>query len=290
MNLSVMSDGSERIGYEDPKVPIYVRKGDLKSMSNMAALCHWHEDVELLMPLKGYLRYNVEGKVVTVQEGNAIFVNTRHMHYGFSADGTDCEYICITFRPQILCGCEEIGNRYVMPVLNSPSLSHLVLRKNDPEHSVLLSAIHRIWALYRQQPEGYELQVMGHLFAFWQGLYTAARNQLGERDTSDGNLMALKRMLEFVRTHFADRISVDAIAAAGGVCRTKCCQLFKTYLNQTPNDYVNSFRLEKGMELLKSTDLTVTEIAGICGFSGASYFTELFTRRKGITPTAFRKG
>ena len=290
MNLSVMSDGSERIRYDDPKVPIYVRRSDLKSMSNMAALCHWHEDVELLMPVKGYLRYNVEGKVVTVQEGNAVFVNTRRMHYGFSADGRDCEYICMTFRPQILCGCGEIGNRYVMPVLNSPNLSHLVLRKSNPDHGSLLGAIHRIWAVYEQQPEGFEMQVMANLFAFWQGLYFAARDQLGEAVTTDGNLLALKRMLEFVRTHYAEKISVDAIAAEGSVCRTKCCQLFKKYLNQTPNDYVNSFRLEKGMELLKSTDLTVTEIAGICGFSGPSYFTELFTRQKGITPTAFRKG
>lgn len=290
MNLSVMSDGSERITYGDPKVPIYVRRGDLKSMSNMAALCHWHEDVELLMPVKGYLRYNVEGNVVWVQEGNGIFVNTRRMHYGFSADGTDCEYLCITFRPQLLCSCAEIGNRYVMPVLNSPSLSHLVLRKSNPGHGSLLGAIHRIGALYEQQPEGFEMQAMANLFSFWQGLYTAARDQLGDTVTTDGNLMALKGMLEFVRTHYAEKISVDAIAAAGSVCRTKCCQLFKKYLNQTPNDYVNSFRLEKGMELLKSTDLTVTEIAGICGFSGPSYFTELFSRQKGITPTAYRKG
>ena len=149
MNLTVMHDGSERIAYDDPRIPIYVRKGDLKSMSNMAALCHWHEDVELLM---------------------------------------------------------------------------------------------------------------------------------------------LKRMLEYVRTHYTERIRVDDIAAAGSVCRAKGCQIFKQYLNRSPNDYVTSFRLEKGAELLKGTDLSITEIAGSCGFSGASYFTELFTRYKGITPTAYRKG
>ena len=53
-------------------------------------------------------------------------------------------------------------------------------------------------------------------------------------------------------------------------------------------DSVN-FRLEKGMELLKSTSLTVTEIAGACGFNSASYFTELFTRQKGVSPKAYRK-
>ena len=290
MNLKVMLDGSERIHYNDPAVPLYVRPGNLRDLSNMSALCHWHEDVELLMPVKGYLRYHVDGTVVTVQEGNAIFVNARHMHYGFSGDGTDCEYICITFRPQLLCANEEIGSRYVMPVLTSPSLSHLVLRRCVPEHRALLGCISRIYGLYQQKEEGMELQALSNLFLFWKGLYDITRDQLGEAGSADVNVVILKRMLEFVRTHYQEKISVDAIAGAGGVCRTKCCQIFKTYLGRTPNDYVNSFRLEKGMELLKSTDLTVTEIAMSCGFSGASYFTEMFTKQKGVTPTAYRKG
>ena len=289
MNLTIMNDGSERIGYDDPAVPIYVREGDLKSLSNMSALCHWHEDVELLMPVKGYLCYHVDGNVVTVQEGNAVFVNARHMHYGFSADGSDCEYICITFRPQLLCAAQEIGNRYVLPVLTSPSLSHLVLRRSIPEHRPLLAAISRIHGLHRERESAFEMLILGELFRFWQGLYRITREQLGEPMSGNVNVLILKRMLEFVRTHYQEKISVDAIAAAGGVCRTKCCQIFRRFLNHTPNEYVNSFRLEKGMALLKSTDLTITEIAGLCGFSGASYFTEMFTRQKGMTPTAYRK-
>ena len=290
MDLRVLQDGSENIRYQEPAVPIYVCKGDLAGMTNMSALCHWHEDVELLMPLKGYLRYNVDGTVVTVQEGNAIFVNARHMHYGFSGDGTDCEYICITFRPQLLCACEQIGHRYVIPVLTSPSLSHLVLRKSVPEHRPLLFVIRLIFALYQEENPGRELLALANLYQFWQGLYELTQDQLGETTGADGNVRILKQMLEFVRTHYPERISVDAIAAAGGVCRTKCCQIFRRFLNQTPNAYVNSFRLEKGMELLKSTDMSVTEIAGCCGFSGASYFTEQFTRHKGMSPSAFRKG
>jgi AraC-like DNA-binding protein len=41
--------------------------------------------------------------------------------------------------------------------------------------------------------------------------------------------------------------------------------------------------------MLKETDMTVTEIAGQCGFSSASYFTEMFHREYGMTPVDFRK-
>ena len=130
---------------------------------------------------------------------------------------------------------------------------------------------------------------MASLYTLWHGLYGLAEGQIGEEVSTDSNVLIQKRMLDFIRTHYGEKLTVDAIAAAGGVCRTKCWQIFRKYLGQTPNDYLNSFRLEKGMQLLKSTRMSVTEIAEECGFSSASYFTELFTRQKGCTPTQYRR-
>lgn len=103
------------------------------------------------------------------------------------------------------------------------------------------------------------------------------------------NVLIQKQMLDFIRTHYQEKIALDSIAAAGGVCRTKCCQIFRQHLGRTPNDYLNSFRPEKGMQLLKSTRMSITEIADACGYGSASYFTETFTRMKGCSPTQYRK-
>lgn len=289
MSLTILQDGSERIGYENPAFPVYVRRGDLTSFSNMSALAHWHEELEILMPLKGHLRYNINGTLVTVQEGSAIFVNSRQLHNGFSEDGSDCVYMCLAFLPQLLSINGEIQNRFVLPLLTSHSVSHMLLCKTDPEHRPLLSAIARICVLGEEQPKGYEMQLMGQLYILWHGLYTLAADQIREEISTDGNVLIQKKMLDFIRTHYAEKLSVDAIAASGGVCRTKCWQIFRKYLGQTPNDYLNSFRLEKGMQLLKSTRMSVTEIAEACGFNSASYFTELFTRQKGCSPTQYRR-
>ena len=289
MNLTVMSDGSEQIRYNDPRIPIYVNRGDLKSLSGMAALCHWHEDVEILMPLKGKLGYSVNGVRVTVQEGNAVFVNSRQMHYGFSLDGNDCEYVCVVFRPQLLCANEMIRNRYVIPVLTSHQFTHMILRKSVPEHRPLLNILCRIDSMYKAGLADYIMEALGCLHSFWAGIYDLSRDQIGEAVSTDVNAMVQKQMLEYMRTHYTERITLDDIAASGGVCRTKCCQIFKTYLGRSPNDYLNSFRLEKGIELLLSTRMSITEIAGACGYGSASYFTEMFTRHKGCSPSQFRK-
>ena len=69
MALAIMQDGSERIAYRDPAFPVYIRKSNLTIFPEMAFLCHWHEELELLVALKGHLCYNVNGTVVTIREG-----------------------------------------------------------------------------------------------------------------------------------------------------------------------------------------------------------------------------
>ena len=53
--------------------------------------------------------------------------------------------------------------------------------------------------------------------------------------------------------------------------------------------YLNGYRLRKGVELLRDTEMNISEIAYSCGFSGASYFSELFRRDFGTTPTDYRE-
>ena len=289
MALTILRDGSERIGYDDPAFPVYIRKSDLSLFPEKVFLCHWHEELEFLMPLKGYLCYNINGETVTVRQGEAIFVNSRQLHYGFSADGSDCDYLCICFHPQLLCANEEIRSRFVLPLLTSCGVTHMLLRPGCPEHRDVLCGILRLGELDREKQPGYELQLVSVLYQLWHGLLSLARQQIGEESSADSNVLVQKKMLEFIRTHYAEKLTVDAIAASGNVCRTKCWQIFRKYLNQTPNEYLNSYRLEQGMQLLKSTRLSVTEIAQSCGFSSSSYFTELFTRQKGCTPTQYRR-
>lgn len=289
MNLTVLRDGSERIFYSNPALPIYVNRGNLRDLSGMSALCHWHENVELLLPYKGHLTYNVNGSLIHIPEGCGIFVNSRNLHYGFSQDGTDCEYFCVTFPPQLLCCNEDLANRYVLPLLTDSHFPHILLESNKPEHSSILAAMRRLDSLYQEKPACFEMQAYSILFALWAALLASSRKTAQEAGTEDPHLPIVRRMVEFIRSHYMERITLEQIAASGGVCRSSCCQLFKKHLGHTPNDYLNSYRLERGVELLRSGSLSVTEIADRCGFSSSSYFTELFTRSKGCSPSAFRK-
>lgn len=95
-------------------------------------------------------------------------------------------------------------------------------------------------------------------------------------------------MVGFIQQNYTDKISLADIATAGSVGESKCCKLFKKYINETPNAYLNQYRLNKSTELLKNTDMSITEIALSVGYTGSSYYTETFHKWFGKTPREFK--
>ena len=99
----------------------------------------------------------------------------------------------------------------------------------------------------------------------------------------------IQNMISFIQQHFSEKITLDQIALAGGIGQSKCCKLFGTYIHQTPNVYLTTYRLNKSTELLRMSDLNITEIAYEVGFNGASYYVEAFRKYIGISPSEYRQ-
>ena len=66
-------------------------------------------------------------------------------------------------------------------------------------------------------------------------------------------------------------------------------RLFKRETGVSPLQYQLLRRLRRGTELLRSTNLSVAEIAELCGFEDPFYFSRLFKRRCFLTPVEYRK-
>ena len=96
-------------------------------------------------------------------------------------------------------------------------------------------------------------------------------------------------ILSYIYSHYSEPISLDEIAAAGKVCRNKCCQIFRRYLCQSPIDFLNHYRLEVSCHLLNTTKMSIAEICTACGFNHQSYYSKIFLRTYHCTPRDFRK-
>jgi AraC-like DNA-binding protein len=98
----------------------------------------------------------------------------------------------------------------------------------------------------------------------------------------------LKQAMDYVQNNYTYDIKVSDIARFVGIDRTYLYKLFINELMTSPQQYLIDHRLHMAKNLLKKTDLSVTEIACSCGFKDAPAFYKHFRKRLGITPLKYR--
>lgn len=93
----------------------------------------------------------------------------------------------------------------------------------------------------------------------------------------------------YMRKHYAERLSVDDLAAIAAVSPSYLIRLFKKRLGTTPHDYLLRYRVSRAKELLAETTLTSAAIAEQVGFASESNFSYRFKQMVGQGPRAYRQ-
>ena len=96
-------------------------------------------------------------------------------------------------------------------------------------------------------------------------------------------------VLRFVEENYEKDISGRDIAEAAGLSGDYLTKQFKTVMSMTPAEYVRKFRIAKSMDLLRTTDMSIADIASAVGFGNISLYSRVFKQMIGVSPAAFRK-
>lgn len=109
------------------------------------------------------------------------------------------------------------------------------------------------------------------------------------KDIRDKNFMP--QIDEIISAHIGDdSLSVETLVDGLGIGRSKLFEKMKALLNTTPRDYIQKRRMERAAELLKEGSLNIAEIAYKTGFGHPPYFTRVFKKYYGVTPTEYING
>lgn len=285
-DIKVNKDNSEIITYDETGIPIFIRERYLSTYPDYRALCHWHEDIEFIYIVEGRMSYYINGKKIILKEGNSIMINSGQLHYGYSDHKEECRFYCIILHPSLLTTNKTLSKRYIEPVTQNHTLDYLLFEPKEEAASILKS----VYQLKTSPSPSYELEVIGLFHMLWKIIYKIGMTQYsGAAAAIDEDLQAQRQMVSYIYQNYSSNISLDDIAAAGKVCRSKCCQIFKKYVKQSPMDFVNAYRLECSQHLLSTTALTITDICTACGFNHLSYFSKQFQAKYGCTPRNYRK-
>lgn len=100
---------------------------------------------------------------------------------------------------------------------------------------------------------------------------------------------ALKKAIAFIRLNYRKEIAINDAAREAGVGERHLRKLFSHYLNLSPLEYLNQIRINKAIELLRNTEMSVKEVSFASGFQSPQYFSRIFKQQVGITPREVTK-
>lgn len=99
----------------------------------------------------------------------------------------------------------------------------------------------------------------------------------------------LSDITEYIDSNFNKNITVTELAKMAGYSVVGFINLFEKFYECSPKEYILNQRMRHARELIKSTDMTVKEIAAYCGIKDEFYFSRFFKKYSGVSPSDFRK-
>jgi len=112
-----------------------------------------------------------------------------------------------------------------------------------------------------------------------------------DRIASNRYDFVVEEVRKLIEEHYADEeLSISSIAGSVNFSPNHLSMVFRNQTGQTLIHYLTEFRLNKAKEMLKCTSLRSSEISQKCGYKDPHYFSYLFKKTLGITPTQYREG
>ncbi|TDO48539.1 AraC-like DNA-binding protein [Kribbella sp. VKM Ac-2527] len=99
----------------------------------------------------------------------------------------------------------------------------------------------------------------------------------------------LRRARDVADRNYAEPLDLDELARAAGVSKYHFLRCFAAAYGETPMQYVTRRRIERAADLLRATNLTVTEVCGLVGYTSLGSFSQRFTELVGVSPSEYQR-
>ncbi|MEK3724278.1 response regulator [Paenibacillus sp. FSL H8-0034] len=104
----------------------------------------------------------------------------------------------------------------------------------------------------------------------------------------EDEVRTIQKAIEYISGRFHHDLSIDEVSEFIGLSCSHFCVLFKKESGVTFLEYVTKLRIERACSILRNTDVKVYQIAPLVGYQDAKYFTQVFRKMIGMTPSEYR--
>jgi len=286
----INADGVHRWPFP-PSFPIDVRL--LKNGRNPNVRMNRHDYFEVFYILSGSANLRIADRLLALTTGDLGVVGSTVYHTVEAHPGSRFTYAVLFFMPDLIRtdgGAD--GNYYLTPfLLQDDQFPHVIPAKTGIPADVL----HLMQSIFAELPADTplaRLAVKTYLKLVLLRLVQRYAHYAGTAETFERRQKALARiqpLFDYVEAHFNSPIRLERAAHICRMSKSHFMNFFKEATGQSFLSYLNHYRVERALNLLRVNDTTLAEIAQEVGFCDQSYFGMVFRRLVGMTPSAYRQ-
>ena len=290
--ISLKDNLEEILPYEDEAFPYLVFYEELDQYLEGFVPWHWHEEIEFFTVIQGRLRFSTNQSTYDLAEGEGGFINSNVMHKYEPLPGSRVIVTGEVLNSTILSGGTRsyYHHKFIEPILENDALDVMIFRPSSPTHRQILSHLRASQDIADTGAFGFELEVRNHLCEVWLLISKEAPAASDTKSrTNSLNSERIKKMMLYIKTHYAERISLQDIAGAAHISEREALRCFQNNLDTTLFSFLLSYRCRAAADRLRNSSDSVTDIAYSCGFSNPSYLGKIFKQEMGVSPLQYRK-
>ena len=254
---------------------------------------HCHPFLELSCVVRGSGTYCINGDEYTMQAGDIfLFAPTDQHHIKLRKERM--EHLVIHMEPSFIWN--GLGNdmdyQFLMMFFQRSERFRCRLDRDNPAGERLRQWFSEIWQECQEQQLCCDLMIKIKLQSILAQIlrnYDCIDTHKPVGALPNQELKLINRVLAYVDEHLAEDIRLADLAATAHVSVSYFSMLFKRYNGLPPMEYVVARRIQRAVEYIRTTPLSLAEIAALCGFNNTTNFYKAFRKVTGRTPATYRK-
>lgn len=236
---------------------------------------HTHNHTELFFIVSGKGQFLIQDQFFPVGINNLVIINPNVLHTEDSLNAQPLEYIVLGIDGIELANDENSNGQFSI-------LDHM-------ESVEISGCLRNILREMEQKNTGYEDVCQAYMEILIIRLMRSTTLSVpSEPQISSGNRQcaAVRRYIDL---HFKEPLTLEQLAEESHMNKYYLSHSFKREYGTSPINYMISRRIEESKYLLAETDLSMTQIAQLLGFSSLSYFSQVFRRTQSVSPLEYRQ-
>ena len=272
------------ITYQNEHLKLVTVADQISSIDNNNDLTSmFHEDIEIKLFYEGSSTLIIGNRTIVTSPGDIVVINPYEFHSTVDIGERKGVYHLLMVSLDFF----QSENNSIFDLRHLFIKEHIKLKTLIQNNSRLYDIIINIVNEVKEKKPFYESVVHGLIAELFALLLRDFKSDEPLNLPLDNNIRYYELIypaIQKIRNDYAQKITVDELASLCNISKYHFCRIFKKVTSLSAVNYQTEYRLQVADILLKNTDKSITEIAVLCDFEDACYFSRCYKKHTGVSP------